>query len=190
MPIAQIRGIDLHYETTGGEGGDVVVFVNGGFADHYNWLFVAPILAESFNVITFDGRGHGQSSGVVGEEPFENVEDLAALIEFLDVGPPVHVVGNSGGGLWAMHLAARRPELFRSVSVNEPPFLGLLANDPLGDDARAAFADTGARLREGHFEEGMRGFLGFVGGRLGTPSSTLQRDGAEQRPKLQGRVVQ
>jgi len=161
MPIAQIRGTDLYHETTGGEG-DVVVFVNGGFADHSNWLFVAPILAESFNVVLFDGRGHGQSTGEVVEEPFDSVDDLAGLIEFLDCGP-VHVVGNSGGGLYAMHLAARRPEVFRSLSVNEPPFISLLTEDPLGSDTRGVFMETGARFREGDTEAGVRGFLAFVG---------------------------
>lgn len=160
MPIAQVRGIDLYHEASGE--GDVVVFVNGGFVDHINWLFVAPILADSFHVVTFDGRGHGLSGGAVNEDPFENVEDLAALIEFLGVGP-IHVVGNSGGGLFAMQLASRRPELFRSLSVNEPPFIGLLADDPLGDEVRDVFEETGARLRGGEVESGVRGFCEFVG---------------------------
>jgi len=160
MPVAQVREIDLYYEASGE--GDAVVFVNGGFVDHVNWLLVSPILAESFHVVTFDGRGHGQSGGVVGEDPFENVEDLASLIEFLQVGA-VHVVGNSGGGLFAMHLASRRPELFRTLSVNEPPFIGLLTDDPLGDEVRGVFGETGARLRAGESEEGVRGFCESVG---------------------------
>ena len=160
MPVARVRGIDLYHEVNGE--GDVVVFVNGGFVDHINWMFVAPVLAESFRVVTFDGRGHGESGGAVDEDPFENVEDLAALIEFLDVGP-VHVVGNSGGGLFAMQHASRRPELFRSLSVNEPPFIGLLAEDPLWDEASSIMKEAGTRLRGGETEEGVRGFCESVG---------------------------
>jgi len=39
---------------------------------------------------------------------------------------PAHVVGNSGGASIALRLAAKRPELFRSLVVHEPPLLDLL----------------------------------------------------------------
>jgi len=161
MPIAQIKEVGISYEATGGDG-EAVVFVNGGFVDRSNWLFVLPILAESFNVVTYDGRGHSQSDGEVGDEPFQHVDDLAGLIEFLDIGP-VHVVGNSGGGVYAMHLAARSPELFCSLSVNEPPFIGLLTDGHLADDARGVFRETGMQFGQGNFEEGVRSFCTFVG---------------------------
>ena len=59
----------------------------------------------------------------------EHEDDLAALIEALADGP-VHLVGTSFGGSIALGLAARRPELVRSLVVHEPPLLSLVAEDP------------------------------------------------------------
>ncbi|MFF0218007.1 alpha/beta fold hydrolase [Streptomyces vinaceus] len=56
-------------------------------------------------------------------------DDLAALIESLG-DAPVHVAGNSFGASAVLGLAARRPELFRTIAVHEPPLIGVVASDP------------------------------------------------------------
>jgi len=50
-------------------------------------------------------------------------DDLAALIEALDLGP-THVAGSSYGASIALGLASRRPELVHSLVAHEPPALG------------------------------------------------------------------
>jgi len=44
---------------------------------------------------------------------------VARLIETLDAGP-VHLVGNSMGGAVAVRLAARRPDLVRTLTLISP----------------------------------------------------------------------
>src|SRR5262249_60813453 len=70
-------------------------------------------------------------------------EYLAAFIKKLDLGT-VHVVGNSYGGYAALFLAARHPELVRTLTVAEPPVV--FAGDRIEESkerlvkrARAAF---------------------------------------------------
>jgi pimeloyl-ACP methyl ester carboxylesterase len=159
MNIAKINDVDIAYEIAGS--GDPLVLVNGGFLEHTQWMLVVPLLAESFRVVTFDLPGHGQSTGNV-EDPVAVLEDITMLVETLDVGP-AHVHGQSGGGLIALQLAARRPDLLRSVSVHEPAVMGLLT----GAGATAAqeiFAVTASKIRAGDTEGALSAFMEFVGG--------------------------
>jgi pimeloyl-ACP methyl ester carboxylesterase len=125
MADAEVNGVSLHYEVMGA--GEAVVFVHGALLDHHDWDVVAAQLAQSFQVLSYDRRGHSQSSGNGSLD--DDLADLAALIEYLQLAP-VHLVGNSLGGCITLRLAVARPELPRSVSVHEPPLLALLADDP------------------------------------------------------------
>jgi pimeloyl-ACP methyl ester carboxylesterase len=86
-------------------------------------------------------------------------------MEQLDLAP-AHVVGLSFGGSIALRLAARRPDLFHSLSVHEPPLLGLLAGDPVHRSTTQAVFDritaAAARLAAGDAEGGARQFVETV----------------------------
>jgi pimeloyl-ACP methyl ester carboxylesterase len=130
MPLARVNDVNLYYEIAG-TAQERLVLVHGSWVDHKQWDLVVPALAESLRVLTYDRRGHSQSEPSSGEGTFEqDIADLAALIEQLDFAPAV-LVGNSFGAIVSLGLAARRPDLIRSVSVHEPPLFGLLAGDPL-----------------------------------------------------------
>jgi hypothetical protein len=81
-------------------------------------LFAAQVAAlrGEYRCISYDHRGQGRSDDTNDKSvPIEQVyDDLVALIESLDAGP-VHLVGLSMGGFAAMRVAARRPDLLRSV---------------------------------------------------------------------------
>ncbi|MEV0416274.1 alpha/beta hydrolase [Streptomyces sp. NPDC050448] len=129
--MAQVRadGVKLYYERTGT--GDPLVLVHGSWTDHRSWRpAIEADLKASFEVVAYDRRGHGGSDSVPGQNTrTQDEDDLAALIEALG-GSPVHVAGNSFGASIALGLAARRPELFRSISAHEPPLVGVIADDP------------------------------------------------------------
>ncbi len=128
MPAVEVGNARLQYERTGS--GERLVLVHGSWVDQRSWSALIPLLESSFEVVSYDRRGHGRSEGDPGSgSAFEDGEDLAGLIESLDIAP-AYVVGNSFGGSIALFLAARRPELFRALSVHEPPLFGLLADDP------------------------------------------------------------
>jgi pimeloyl-ACP methyl ester carboxylesterase len=125
MAEATVNGVQLYYELQGA--GDAVVFVHGSLCDHHDWDVVAAQLADSFHVLSYDRRGHSQSSGNGTLD--DDLADVAALIEQLQLAP-VHLVGSSLGGCIALRLAIARPQLLRSMSVHEPPLLALLIGDP------------------------------------------------------------
>jgi pimeloyl-ACP methyl ester carboxylesterase len=157
----EVNGVRLYYELHGS--GEPLVLVHGSWGDARSWRFVVPGLAESFRVVVYDRRGHSRSErpdtpGSVDEDG----DDLAALLEALDLAP-AHVVTNSYGGNIALRLATRRPEVFRSLSCHEPPLFSLLEDDPesrelLQQGARSDQA-VGRRIAQGDHEGAARQFV-------------------------------
>jgi pimeloyl-ACP methyl ester carboxylesterase len=139
MPvIVNLNGVDLFYESEGE--GPPLVLVHGDWSDHTTWQTVVPALAESFRVVSYDRRGYSQSSrpAELGSTR-DQEDDLAALIEALGLAP-AHVVATSFGGVVALGLATRRPELMRSLVIHEPPLMALVADDPEIQPLLAPFA--------------------------------------------------
>ncbi len=161
MPKALINGVNLYFEEAGD--GDPLVLVHGSWGDHHNWDLVVPELSKSFRVFTYDRRGHSLSDRPAAQGSIrEDVDDLAALIEHLGIAP-AHIAGNSGGAVVVLRLAAERPDLFRSMTVHEPPLFPLLEGQ-IG--ASAALEEVGrriaavvARLESGDHEGGARQFV-------------------------------
>jgi len=181
MPIADINGVQLHFERNGA--GEPLVLVHGSWVDCRVWDSVVPLLSGSFEVVAYDRRGHSLSSCPPGQGSVrDDVDDLAALINLLGLGP-AHVAGASWGGSIALRLAAARPELLRSVTVHEPPLFDLLYAEapdlPELTELRARLATVAALLESGDLEGGARlyfdrvaetpgGWAGFDDGRRRT----------------------
>lgn len=73
-------------------------------------------------VITVDLRGHGRSPVLRhGYRPVDYAQDLAALVERLDIGPIV-AVGHSMGGQIVVQLALERPDLVAAVVAVDPAY--------------------------------------------------------------------
>ncbi len=164
MPSSVINGVELRFDDAGS--GQPLVLVHGSWTDRRSWDLVAPSLADRFRVVTYDRRGHSQSERPPGQgSVHEDVADLAALIESLDLAP-AHVIGNSFGGSITLRLAAERPDLVTSLSVHEPPLMGLLASDPkaapLLNATTGAMGAVIALLNSGDMEGGARQFMEMV----------------------------
>jgi pimeloyl-ACP methyl ester carboxylesterase len=124
MPEARANGVSLHYRVEGA--GPTVVMVHGSWGDADNWAPVVPLLAEHCRVVSYDRRGHSRSERPAAQgSVHEDVEDLVALVEQLDLAP-VFVCGNSYGALITLRLASTRPDLIRGIAVHEPPGIALL----------------------------------------------------------------
>lgn len=142
MPTIEVNGVALAYELQGAAGPPLVL-LHGSWGDHHNFNRVAPLLAGSFRLLSYDRRGHSASQRPSGPVTMaDHVADLAALLEALDLAP-AHLAGISKGGALALNLAARHPQLIRGLAAHEPPLLDLLAGDP----ARAPlYRETTRRL--------------------------------------------
>lgn len=77
---------------------------------------IGPRLAGRFAIAAFDRRGHGRTADT--DEPFSYDAMASETIAFLEhIGRRAHVVGHSDGGIIALKVAQRRPDLLRRVVV-------------------------------------------------------------------------
>ena len=138
MPIAAVNGVRLSYDLAG-DGPVPLVLIHGSRVSRHSWDTVVPLLARDFRVLTYDRRGHSESERLATQgSVHEDVADLVALLEHLQM-VPAFVVGNSLGGSIALRFAAQHPRLVRGVVAHEPPLFRLLEPD-------AAFAPMLAEI--------------------------------------------
>jgi 3-oxoadipate enol-lactonase len=120
MDFVEANGARLAYVDRGRRDAEAFLLSHSLFFSHAMFNPLAALLnAAGYRTIAFDHRGQGDSSPAANRDDLsmENLaEDCAALIQALGIGP-VHAVGNSLGGFVTLRLAARHPELVRSVMV-------------------------------------------------------------------------
>jgi len=111
--------MDLHYEVQGK--GEAVVLIHSGGADLGDWELIAPQLAQTYQVITFDGRGAGQSPPLL--EPAQYVEDLRQLLDHLNLDRVI-LIGHSIGGQIATDFALAYPDRVTKLVLVAPGLSG------------------------------------------------------------------
>jgi pimeloyl-ACP methyl ester carboxylesterase len=147
MAMVTVNGVRLGYEGHG-TAEIPLVLVHGSWLARRNWDLMVPHLAESFRVITYDRRGHGESERPSGQGSVrEDVADLAALIERLGLAP-AWVAGQSFGGAITLRLAGQRPDLLQGIIAHEPGLFSLVADDPAVAPMLEGFARTSAAVTE------------------------------------------
>lgn len=143
------RGVVLHYVEMGK--GEPIVFVHGSLSDGGFWNPQLAPFAEKYHVVAYSRRYNPPNTNppISGYSAVTDADDLAKLIEKLRLGR-VHVVGHSYGGLTALFLAVRHPELVRSLVIAEAPAVPLLAYLP-GEQAelgKKTLADIRERMEK------------------------------------------
>lgn len=105
------RGTAFVRVAKGPAGAPTVLLLHGLMATaDLNWSLAMPALAARFNVVAPDLRGHGRGLRTQRFSADECAEDLAALVNVLELGRVI-VVGYSLGGLVAQVFVRRHPEL-------------------------------------------------------------------------------
>jgi pimeloyl-ACP methyl ester carboxylesterase len=96
--------------------GEPVLLLHGGLSDSEVMLdSIAPAIGDRFRVLAFDRRGHGRTADTEAAFHYEDMaSETIAVMEKL-VGGPAHLVGWSDGGIVALFVALRRPDLVRSL---------------------------------------------------------------------------
>ena len=119
MPHFERDGLQLGYEDDGS--GLPLVLLHGLSMSLRTWDRFLPDLTRRFRVVRLDQRGHGESSHASGTYVLDTY--LADTIAFLEdiVREPSMLVGHSLGGVIAHGVAQMRPDLVRSVLLEDPP---------------------------------------------------------------------
>lgn len=114
MHLIDVGGVTLHVaHRPRGQGATHLVFINSLGTDFRIWGDVIDRL--DMPTLVYDKRGHGLSD--IGATPYsieDHVDDLLGLLDRLGIGRVV-LCGLSVGGLIALGLAARRPDIVRGL---------------------------------------------------------------------------
>ena len=115
MPRISIGDCQLHYERAGA--GFPVVFITGLSGHASYWREQVPVFAKSFDVITFDHRGVGQSDHSRIPYTVERLTaDTVGLMDALGIAK-AHIVGHSTGGAIAQILGIEQPQRLASLAI-------------------------------------------------------------------------
>jgi pimeloyl-ACP methyl ester carboxylesterase len=134
MGFIKARGINFYYEEQG-EGPPILLIPPAG-STASTWGALVSELGIAGRVIAYDRRGYSRSGGETVRSASEHALDAAAVLEALEARPTV-VVGTSAGATIALGLAARRPDLVRTVVVHEAAWRALRHPDASGLGALA-----------------------------------------------------
>lgn len=127
---ATVNGHRLYYETKG-EGRPLLLLHGGGNTIHGSFARQLDVFARTHRIIAPEQMGQGHTPDPGGPLTYAAMaNDTAALLDQLHLRD-VDVVGWSDGGILALMLAARRPELVHRLVVSGANFstAGLPADD-------------------------------------------------------------
>jgi len=118
MPYIKINNCNYYYEING-SGKETIVLSHGLLWSGRMFYKQTSYFKDKYTVITYDHRGQGKSEVTIGGYEMDQLyEDIVALLTHLKL-KNVHFGGLSMGGFVAMRLAARRPDLVKSLILME-----------------------------------------------------------------------
>jgi pimeloyl-ACP methyl ester carboxylesterase len=164
------NGVRIHYAVEGK--GEPVILIHGlGANGDINWRRPGTVrlLAQDFQVITFDCRGHGLSDRPEGPDKYgiEMVEDVVRLMDHLKIDK-AHIAGYSMGGFILLKLMMTHPERVRSAAICGAGWRSPADRSPLPDPFGPL--ETGAGrprpIREA-LRDSTKSFHGWIAKRFG-----------------------
>jgi 3-oxoadipate enol-lactonase len=113
MSTAVLEGVRLAYDVEGA--GEPVLLIQGLGYGRRGWGPAPALLAQRFQVVSFDNRGFGESDAPPG--PYTTAQlahDALAVLDATEIDT-AHVIGISLGGMVAQELVLARPERVRKL---------------------------------------------------------------------------
>jgi pimeloyl-ACP methyl ester carboxylesterase len=130
-------GVTFYYETYGE--GEPLLMVHGNGASIGSFGPQIEHFKSKYRVIAMDSRGQGKTTEGASPLTYEQMsDDLAALLDHLEVGP-ADVLGWSDGGIEALLMGIRHPDKVKKL-------VAMAAN--LNPSLEAIYPETEAMARE------------------------------------------
>lgn len=126
MPFVTAGRSKLYFEEYGQ--GAPIVLAHGVGGNHASWFNQIPTFAKSYRVISLDQRAFGNSEDVEGVGRSAFVDDLAALLDQLEIEQAV-LIGQSMGGGTVAAFTCRFPARVRAL-VHCDSLAGVKLDEP------------------------------------------------------------
>ncbi len=151
------NGVKLHFYRTGGSKPPMIL-LHGVTDDGLCWTPIADALADKYDLVMVDLRGHGKS-----EAPDEGytltamANEVAALIKELGLEKPI-IMGHSMGAITTLTLAGLYPDVARAIVLEDPPQFWMIKNTEGGapkppNPLALWIAENKRKTKEDLFEE-------------------------------------
>jgi 3-oxoadipate enol-lactonase len=122
-----VRGAELAYSSVGS--GPVVIAAHGLTASRASnlatgLLDLSPLTDAGYTLISYDARGHGESTGTTDPEDYlwsSLADDMLSFAEAVAPGQRVAVVGNSMGTATALFAALKDTDRIAALVLTAPP---------------------------------------------------------------------
>jgi len=116
MSTIRVNGVNLFYQESG-SGPETIVFSHGLLMDHAMFEPQRAAFEKEYRVIAYDHRAQGQSEDPGRGYDMSTIADDATLLIRALKAAPCHFAGLSMGGFAGMRVAARHPELIRTLTL-------------------------------------------------------------------------
>lgn len=113
MTIAEINGVPIRYEDSGGDG-PVVLFSHGFLMDHTMFDEQVAALSSNYRCIRWDERGFGDTPAPGPFTYWDSADDAIGVLDACGVDQAVFV-GMSQGGFLSLRAALAHPDRVRAV---------------------------------------------------------------------------
>ncbi len=113
------NGMLLHWDVHGK--GEPLLWLHGSLGHGPDWQYIFKEPPAGYQIIAPDLRGHGRSTGAGATYSFkQSALDMFALLDHLGVDR-AKVIGLSGGGITALHMATLEPSRVTAMVVISAP---------------------------------------------------------------------
>ena len=111
----EVDECDVCYRRWGETGQAPMLLVHGMNAHSRWWDFIAPLLADDYQVVAMDLTGMGDSDYRYAYDAETYAEEIAAVCDAAGLGEDVLLVGHSFGGAMAVKAVNRFPSRFGAL---------------------------------------------------------------------------
>jgi non-heme chloroperoxidase len=153
LTIKTTDGIEIFYKAGGR--GQPIVFSHGWPLSADDWdAQLMFFLERGFRVVAHDRRGHGRSTQTDGGHDMDHyADDLAAVVETLDLKDAIHVGHSTGGGEVVRYIARHgESRVAKAAIINAVPPLMVKTDKNPGGLPKSVFDEFQVRLAAGRSE--------------------------------------
>jgi pimeloyl-ACP methyl ester carboxylesterase len=111
----KMDGYEIHYNVSGKENNDLIVFLHPAFSDHRAFDQQIDFFSKKYRVITIDLIGHGLSKAKKSKDKIDTSSEHIEKILEIEGFDKAHLVGVSIGSLIAQYFTLNYPEKIKSL---------------------------------------------------------------------------
>jgi len=115
--ILKLDDYEIHYNVSGKENNDLVLFLHPAFSDHRAFDQQIDYFSKDYRVITIDLIGHGLSKANTSKDKIDASSEHIRKILKLEGHDSANLVGVSMGSLTAQYFALQYPDNVKSLTV-------------------------------------------------------------------------